>query len=140
MKREKAMFKVIVAGSRDFNDYTLLSEVLDVYLRSIHDDIQIVSGGAKGADLLGEKYAKERGHSIKRFIPDWKDLDVPGAIIKTNKYGDYNAHAGMDRNADMRDYANAAVVYRIGGSKSKGSTDMINKMKKAGKDVQTCDT
>ena len=132
------MFKVIVAGSRDFNDYTLLSEVLDVYLRSIHDDIQIVSGGAKGADLLGEKYAKERNLSIKRFPADWKNLDVPGAKVKTGQYGDYNCLAGHMRNGDMRDYSDVLVAFRV--NMSSGTTDMINKMKKAGKDVQTCDT
>lgn len=56
-------YKVIIAGCRDFSNYALLAEKCDYYL---HDKIQtheviIVSGHAKGADTLGEKYAQERG-------------------------------------------------------------------------------
>lgn len=52
-------YKVIIAGCRDFSNYALLAEKCDYYL---HDKIQtheviIVSGHAKGADTLGEKYA-----------------------------------------------------------------------------------
>lgn len=110
-----------------------------MYLRDIRDDIQIVDGKAHGADDLGHRYAKERQYSWKRFPADWDNLDAPGALIKTNKYGKkYNAKAGHDRNGAMRDYADAAVVFRV--DMSPGSTDMIKKMKEAKKDVQVCDT
>lgn len=52
------MFKVIVAGGRDFNNYKGLSDSLDYLLKNINDDIQIVCGMARGADRLGERYAK----------------------------------------------------------------------------------
>mgnify|MGYP001668368856 CR=1 FL=1 len=47
------MFKVIVAGGRDFNNYKGLSDSLDYLLKNINDDIQIVCGMARGADRLG---------------------------------------------------------------------------------------
>lgn len=34
--------------------------------------LEIVSGGARGADRLGEKYAKENNYKVKKFIPDWE--------------------------------------------------------------------
>ena len=40
------MFKVIVAGGRDFNNYKGLSDSLDYLLKNINDDIQIVCGMA----------------------------------------------------------------------------------------------
>ena len=52
------MFRVIIAGGRDFADYTLLSKTMDEYLSGISDDISIVCGQARGADTLGEQYAK----------------------------------------------------------------------------------
>ena len=52
------MFKVIVAGGRDFNNYKGLSDSLDYLLKNINDDIQIVCGMARGADRLGERYVK----------------------------------------------------------------------------------
>ena len=48
------MFRVIIAGGRDFTDYALLSKTMDEYLSSISDDISIVCGQARGADTLGE--------------------------------------------------------------------------------------
>ena len=64
-------YKVIIAGCRDFSNYALLAEKCDYYL---HDKIQtheviIVSGHAKGADTLGEKYAQERGLNIEQPDP-----------------------------------------------------------------------
>lgn len=52
------MFKVIVAGGRDFNNYEGLSNSLDYLFKNINDDIQVVCGMARGADRLGERYAK----------------------------------------------------------------------------------
>jgi len=45
--------KVIIAGSRIFDDYQFMSIMCDNIL-GVRDDIEIVSGGAKGADKLGE--------------------------------------------------------------------------------------
>lgn len=52
------MYKIIVSGTRDFEDYKLLCETLDKFICNISDDIEIVSGACRGADSLGEKYAK----------------------------------------------------------------------------------
>ena len=48
------MFHVIVAGSRTFADYELLKQTLDHLLQN-KTDVEIVSGGARGADQLGER-------------------------------------------------------------------------------------
>ncbi|MCR4362039.1 DUF2493 domain-containing protein [Bacillus subtilis] len=110
------MFKVVVAGSRGFNDYDLLHKKLAHYLcRYKPEDVEIVSGGAKGADLLGERFAKETGCSIKRFIPDW---DAHGKS------------AGYLRNWEMAKYADACVVFWDG--KSKGAKHMIDLAEKEG--------
>lgn len=130
------MFKVIIAGSRGFNNYKLLCEVMDNYLNDKMDDIEIVSGTAKGADKLGEKYAKDRGYGHpKRFPANWKNLTRPGATIRENKFGKYDSSAGHFRNGLMRDYADAAVVFLQPGATNKGSMDMYKKMKEAGKEV-----
>ncbi len=106
------MLKVIVAGSRDFNDYKILKEKLDFYLQN-HENIEIVSGTARGADKLGERYAKEKELKVKRFPADWK------------KHG---KKAGYLRNEDMAKYATHAVIFWDG--KSKGTGHMINLCKK----------
>jgi predicted Rossmann fold nucleotide-binding protein DprA/Smf involved in DNA uptake len=47
--------KIAVIGSRDFNDYDFLSESL----KFLSSNDTIISGGARGADSLAERYAKE---------------------------------------------------------------------------------
>lgn len=48
------MFKVIIAGGRDFSDYEFLKLTMDHLLSNITSEIGIVCGMAKGADLLGK--------------------------------------------------------------------------------------
>ena len=66
---------VIIAGSREFNNYELLTEVCDHILENKVRDgykITIISGHADGADSLGEKYASQRGYDLKIFPAEWK--------------------------------------------------------------------
>jgi len=104
--------KVIIAGGRDFNNYDLLCRKADKIL-SRQTEIEIVSGTAKGADKLGELYAKERGYKIIHYIPDW------------NFFG---KSAGYIRNEEMGRYADGLIAFW--NEKSKGTKHMIDIAKK----------
>lgn len=108
------MTRIVVAGGRDFEDYQYLEESLDSLLSSIGDDIEIVSGHAKGADSLGERYANERGIPCKVMKADWK------------KYG---KAAGIIRNQQMLDYASEATPFVVAfwDGLSKGTKDTIRR-------------
>lgn len=99
--------KIIVAGSRDFNNYRLLEAKLDFFIPTDRQ-VQIVSGTAQGADQLGEKYAEKRSLSVQRFPADW---------------GKYGKRAGYIRNDQMARYASHAVIFWDGSSK--GTASMI---------------
>lgn len=99
--------KVIIAGGRDFNDFDMLCQKADKIL-SRQDEIEIVSGRARGADQLGEKYARMRGYPIKMFPAEW------------NRYG---KRSGFIRNEDMGNYADALILFWNGVSK--GSEHML---------------
>lgn len=73
--------KVIIAGSRSFNDYKLLCEKCDAIL-SNQKDIEIVCGMARGADLLGKQYAESRGYPVKEFPADWDRLKNAAGPIR----------------------------------------------------------
>jgi hypothetical protein len=79
---------VLVAGSRNYYDYNEFSDVMD-YTHKKYNITEIVSGGARGADSLAERYAKENNIPIKVFKANW------------DMYG--NA-AGYIRNAEMHNY------------------------------------
>ena len=108
------MFKVIIAGSREFDNYDMLKEKCDKILSRKVDEgeeIVIVSGTARGADTLGEKYAEERGYKIERYPANW------------DKYG---KRAGYLRNKKMAEVSNACIVFLSSKAENKGSKMMIS--------------
>jgi len=115
-------FKVIVAGSRTFNDYELLKSKLDIIL-SNKRNIEIVSGKSKGADELGERYARDVGHSIVEFPADWTNMEQPCLIRRRKDGSEYNAIAGHKRNRQMAEYADALIAFW--SNKSSGTANMI---------------
>lgn len=116
-------YRIIIAGGRDFDNYTKLKEVLseyilDICLESNNADlpikIEIVSGKARGADSLGEAFAREFDYDVVEFPADW------------NKYG---KSAGPIRNREMAKYAAEAdkgVLFAFWDGESKGTKNMID--------------
>ena len=100
--------KVIIAGGRDFNDYELLKKTCDKIL-SNQTDVEIVSGGARGVDALGERYAKEKGYNLKIFLANWDE---------------YGKRAGYLRNTEMGEYADGLIAFWNG--ESRGTKHMID--------------
>ena len=100
--------KVIIAGSRGFSDFQLLYAKCEEILANV-DEVEIVSGTARGADKLGEHYASLKGHSVRQFTPDW---DKQGKA------------AGYIRNKEMADYADCLIAFWDG--ESKGTKHMID--------------
>ena len=85
-------FYLLVAGSRDFNNYTEMCNVLNFLLKKQveqNNKIVIVSGGARGADSLAEKYADEHNYEKHIILADW------------NKHG---RSAGYRRNEEMHNF------------------------------------
>lgn len=117
-------FRLIVAGGRDFQDRAVLDAAIE---RAISDyapaellqqlseaspygPLQIISGGARGADLLGEQWAAERDVPVQRFPARWDDLKAEGAVVRTKNGRTYNANAGFARNLEMARNADAVLV------------------------------
>ena len=127
------MKKVIIAGSRTFNNYNLLKVELD---KLFNEPFIIVSGGAKGADTLGEMYANEKGYQIERHLAKWNDLSVPNCRVKYNSYGAYNALAGHNRNQEMLNSIlnnlDGGYVVAFWDGKSSGTKNMIDISRKSG--------
>lgn len=102
--------KTIIAGSRNIIDYHLVDKAVK---ESKFNITEIVSGGAKGVDSLGEKYGYLNGISIKVFPADWES---------------YGRKAGIMRNQEMSCYAEALILVWDGNSP--GSANMLSEAKK----------
>lgn len=119
--------RVIIAGSRDFNDYELLKKsAIEIITKKtmLPDLTRIVSGGARGADTLGERFANEMGLEITRFIPNWDGL---------------GKRAGYVRNAEMAKFAveddNDGMLIAFWDGQSRGTKHMIDLAKRYGLEV-----
>ena len=113
--------KYIIAGGRDFNNRNILYRILNEnrYSKNI---TEIVSGDARGADTLGAEWADVYGLRVTHFPAQW------------DKYG---KSAGFIRNAEMGEYADAAIIFWDGASK--GTKHMIQTMKRLGKPYSVYD-
>lgn len=99
--------KIIVAGSRDITNYAVVKKaILDSGW--IDKETEIVSGMARGVDMLAVRFAQERGLELAQFPADW------------HKYG---KPAGMIRNEEMAQYADALIA--IWDGRSFGTRGMI---------------
>lgn len=99
------MYHVIIAGGRDFQDYELLEKTVDRFLSGQQDEITIFCGKARGADALGEQYAKNRGYAVRYFPADWER---------------YGRAAGPMRNQEMAGGADALAAFWDGESRGTG--------------------
>lgn len=107
--------KLAIVGSRTFNDYDMLIDFInDKY--NIDEITHIVSGGARGADSLGERFAEEFNKELIVFPAEWK------------KYG---KSAGFKRNVDIIQNCDECVCFWDGESHgTKHDIELCTKMKK----------
>lgn len=109
--------KLIIAGSRTFNNYELLKNEVTKYLSDLNTtEVSIICGMAKGADLLGVRYAREENLEIIKMPANWDK---------------YKKSAGYVRNSEMGNIADAAIIFW--DESSHGSKNMLNIMQKLNK-------
>ena len=111
------MIKIAVVGGRNFSDVNLANRIL-TYAKEHYENIMVISGGAKGADAIGEQWAKDHNIPVKIFPAEW---------------GKYGKSAGFKRNQLIVDECDLVIAFWDG--KSKGTADTINKAKALGKAV-----
>lgn len=68
------MIRLAVIGSREFSDARKMAAELEPYRERVS---QVVSGGARGADSLAERWARKNGIETQIFYPDHKRYRHP---------------------------------------------------------------
>jgi hypothetical protein len=107
--------KLIIAGSRDFFDSQLVRKELHDFCDCYdvaYSDLTIFSGGCRGADEVGERWAREFNVPVKVFKAQWAM---------------HGGGAGPIRNKLMASKADACIVFWNG--KSYGTKSMITEAK-----------
>ncbi len=102
--------RIIIAGCRTFTCYAEAKEAICRDLEALKSgkSVIVLSGGCRGADRLGERFAEEAGWTIERHLPEWE------------KYG---RAAGPIRNKQMIEHCDAVICFWDG--KSKGTASLI---------------
>ncbi len=101
---------LIIAGGRDFGDLNQVHEVAPHILKGYkRKDILIISGTARGADRMGEAFAKEHKLHLQQMPARWDE---------------FGKSAGYKRNVEMAKRATHLLAFWDG--KSKGTKHMID--------------
>lgn len=114
---------ILVCGGREYADYEHVCEVLDEVVGWSQDDanrVKVVNGGARGADQLTSKWARERGYGARL-------VEVP---VTPDDWAQYGKAAGPLRNQKMLDVhkPDQGVVFPGGN----GTSDMLTRLFHAG--------
>lgn len=113
-------FKIIIAGSRDFSSFKTLEKFCNAVIPS-NVEVTIISGGARGADKLGERYARKYGYKLEIYPAEW---------------GTYGRAAGPIRNEQMAAVATHLIAFWDGSSP--GTSNMINLAHSKGLETRIC--
>lgn len=121
--------KVVIFGSREFHSHTL-SEITQLVIQALDDlsikyeidsldDIEIITGRARGVDNIGYEIAKHFGITCHEFPADWDGL---------------GKRAGYVRNGEMADFADIGLCFW--NAHSRGTKHMLELMKRKRKPVE----
>ena len=130
--------RIVIAGSRSFNNYQILLNIMntqfpegfpDIVDREgkPHPSVEIISGAANGVDTLAIQFANRNNLPLSTFPADWKT---------------YGFAAGPIRNKQMAEYAALAehgILIAIWDGESRGTANMIREAKKLNLDVRIFD-
>lgn len=120
--------RIIIAGTRNADSLSTNKEVCfrcikygiiklkRLYPEITLQDIEIVQGGAKGADKFGKQFARKFGISSKQFDANWEQ---------------FGKSAGYKRNVEMAEYTSVAditmlIAFPAKDTESKGTYHMID--------------
>lgn len=116
--RSLFILRLIIAGSRDFDDYTLVRDSMNkIFENRDTGNLSIISGCCSGADNLGEQLAAVNGIPCIKFPADWKH---------------YGKAAGPIRNEEMAQFASEdnGMLLAFWDGVSKGTRNMIQTARK----------
>jgi hypothetical protein len=129
----KTKMILAVSGSRLFTDYTVFTEKINNFVNKYGKPIEIVHGGAPGADAMATTWAKSQNIPCEIIRPDYENEEM----IKKYSKKVWGRLAPLVRNEDIIKYGTHLIAFPLDetktGFKSNGTLSAINHAKKANK-------
>lgn len=122
-------YRVLVTGSREFTDYTMMDDALynvwhDKIGYGADGKLVIIAGGAAGADSLAELIASQ-------------NRDVSRIEVYPAQWDKYSKAAGPIRNQQMLDTGvDLVLAFYKTGAKNRGTQDMVDRAEAEGIEVR----
>lgn len=123
--------RLAIVGSRNFTNYTLFQQKVNQYIEEWKNSEEtndqnniiecVISGGARGADALAEKWARENKYPIRVYSAEW------------SKYG---PSAGPLRNTKIVESCTHLIAFP--SIEGKGTQDSIRKAMNLKKPIKIC--
>lgn len=117
------MTNIIVAGSRSFEDYASVEKTLRAYVTD-YENTAIISGTARGADRLGERFAAAHGMKLIRRPADWDRYGKAAGYIRNEEMAKLSVSGG-----------DHGVLFAFWDGESRGTRHMIDLAHKHGLEV-----
>jgi len=103
--------KIIICGSRTFENMLTIEDVEEAVKKSKFKITEVVSGECKHDNSLAHAYADYREIPIREFVISWDDITYCQSP-KMNKSGKlYNPRAAFERNERMIKYSDALIYF-----------------------------
>ncbi len=109
---------VLITGDRDWDDPEMIKGILEGLMLT-HNIVRVIHGNCRGADKQGAVAADELGIPLTPYDADWDT---------------HHRAAGPIRNQQMIDEGKPTLglAFHDNLSKSKGTMDMVRRLRKAG--------
>lgn len=108
-------YRLLVCGGRDYLEWKRVEAVLDAYRKTRKQDLLIIQGGARGADLFAKRWAFENRATVMEFPANWRY---------------HGKGAGVIRNREMLRWGKPDEVVAFPGGR--GTANMVAQAKAAG--------
>jgi len=91
------VFRIIIAGTRTFDDYALLRKTMcNLFGQVPPSQIEVISGHClTGADHYGEVFARRNGIRLTLFPADWKNMGRRPALSVTDRWRSMPPQTGI---------------------------------------------
>lgn len=131
------MIRIGIVGSRQYTNKERVSHIIDMAIKEFgHENLTIVSGGARGADTLGKNVALEKQLTYEEYNPAHENHNEYSVLPERFFNKPYNPGNYFERNSLIAESVDYLIAFVPEGVKSNGTMDTVRKVKKLGKPVR----